>query len=140
MYFFLDLPESSKALQVDDIINLDTAELQTEKTGEKIIHELQDWLLKVDPTKVAILPDDKIQRILVGVGFSFLILLNFAEFYTIINYSIKTILSNYNLSFSLMFQACNQLEIATHIEMVASMLRRDAVKLIKAALAGTKTE
>ena len=39
-----------------------------------------------------------------------------------------------------MFQACNQLEIATHIEMVASMLRRDAVKLIKVALAGTKTE
>ena len=89
MYFFLDLPESSKALQVDDIINLDTAELQTEKNGEKIIRELQDWLLKVDPTKVAILPDDKIQRISVGVGFSFLILLNFAEFYTIINYSIK---------------------------------------------------
>ena len=69
MYFFLDLPESSKALQVDDIINLDTAELQTEKTGEKIIRKLQDWLLKVDPTKVAILPNDKIQRILVGVGF-----------------------------------------------------------------------
>ena len=39
-----------------------------------------------------------------------------------------------------MFQACNQLEIATHIEMVASMLRRDAVKLIKVALVGTKTE
>ena len=33
-----------------------------------MIRELQDWLLKVDPTKVAVLPDDKIQRILVGVG------------------------------------------------------------------------
>ena len=39
-----------------------------------------------------------------------------------------------------MFQTCNQLEIATHIELVASMLRRDAVKLMKAALVGTKTE
>ena len=38
------------------------------------------------------------------------------------------------------FQACNQLEIATHIEMVASMLRFDAARLMKTALAGTSTE
>ena len=38
------------------------------------------------------------------------------------------------------FQACNQLEVATHIEMVASILRFDAARLMKTALAGTSTE
>ena len=37
----------------------------------------------------------------------------------------------------LVLQAFNQLEIATHIEMVASLLRRDAIRLIKTVLAGT---
>ena len=35
-----------------------------------------------------------------------------------------------------MFQAFNQLEIATHVEMVASLLCRDACRLIKTTLAG----
>ena len=36
-------------------------------------------------------------------------------------------------------QACNQLEIAAHIEMTATMLKRDALAIMKAALAGTET-
>ena len=38
-----------------------------------------------------------------------------------------------------LLQALNQLEIATHVEMVASVLRHDAVKMIKTVLAGTAT-
>ena len=41
--------------------------------------------------------------------------------------------------FSLL-QACNQLELATHIEVTASLLRKDAIAIIKTALAGTQTE
>ena len=37
-------------------------------------------------------------------------------------------------------QACNQLELATHIEMTASLLRQDAIAVIKTALAGTQTD
>ena len=56
-------------MNVDEIINLDTSLLQTETTGEKIIRELQEWLL-TNPAapNMAVLPDDKIQRILVGVS------------------------------------------------------------------------
>ena len=50
------------------MINLDTAELKTEETGQKIIQKLQEWLLqKSSGDMVAILPEDKIQRLLVGV-------------------------------------------------------------------------
>ena len=68
-FFFLDLSESSKAMNVDEIINLDTSLLETETTGEKIIRQLQEWLL-TNPAapNMAVLPDDKIQRILVGVS------------------------------------------------------------------------
>ena len=34
-------------------------------------------------------------------------------------------------------KACNQLEIATHIEMTTTMLKRNAVAIMKAALTGT---
>ena len=56
-------------MNVDEIINLDTSLLQTETMGEKIIRELQEWLL-TNPAapNMAVLPDDKIQRILVGVS------------------------------------------------------------------------
>ena len=56
-------------MNVDEIINLDTSLLQTETMGEKIVRELQEWLL-TNPAapNMAVLPDDKIQRILVGVS------------------------------------------------------------------------
>ena len=39
-----------------------------------------------------------------------------------------------------MFQACNQLEFATHIEMSASLLCLNAIHLMKEVLAGTETK
>ena len=48
----------------------------------------------------------------------------------------------FTLSFNrwpLCLQACNQLEIAAHIEMMATMLKRDVVAIMKVALAGTET-
>ena len=56
---------------MDKMINLDTSELKTETTGEKIVRELQEWLLtEAKANERAVLPEDKIQRLLVGVCFS----------------------------------------------------------------------
>ena len=43
------------------------------------------------------------------------------------------------IDFLIHFQVFNQLEIATHVEMVASLLRRDFCRIIKTVLAGTTT-
>ena len=54
---------------MDEIINLDTQKLQTEATGAKIVAEIQDWLLtRVGSQETAVLPEDKMQRLLVGVS------------------------------------------------------------------------
>ena len=114
------------------MINLDPRELKTEATGERIVCQLQEYLLlKVDADECAVLPEDKIQRLLVGVSrISMFRSSGFISsfFLNILHYFIST-----------SFQACNQLEIATHIEITTSMLCRDAVGIMKAALAGTKT-
>ena len=47
---------------------------------------------------------------------------------------------NHCIPTNLHFQACNQLELACHIEMTASRLCLDAVRLIKTVLAGTATK
>ena len=53
---------------MDDIINLDTTKLQTEATGQKIVKDIQEWLLtRSSSQETAVLPDDKVQRLLVGV-------------------------------------------------------------------------
>ena len=73
MFSFADLPEDAKVFDVDAIINLDTQKLQTETTGAKIIEEIQEWLLtRVSSQETAVLPDDKVQRLLVGVSISIL--------------------------------------------------------------------
>ena len=67
--YFTDLPGDAKVFDVDAIINLDTQKLQTETTGAKIIEEIQEWLLtRVSSQETAVLPDDKVQRLLVGVS------------------------------------------------------------------------
>ena len=56
-------------LKWNKILNLDTQQLQMETTGEKIIQEIQEWLLiHVSSQEAAVLPDDKAQCLLVGVN------------------------------------------------------------------------
>ena len=63
-------------LQCGRILNLDTQKLQTETTGAKIVSEIQDWLLtRVSSQETAVLPEDKMQCLLVGVSNSFLLVL-----------------------------------------------------------------
>ena len=48
---------------------MDTSKLQTETTGERIVQKLQEYLLsKMSPDKQDVLPEDKIQCLLVGVS------------------------------------------------------------------------
>ena len=63
---FPDLHEDAKVFNLDKMINLDTAKLQTETTGAKIVQKLQEYLLS-HTQEAAVLPEDKIQRLLVGV-------------------------------------------------------------------------
>ena len=67
--FLLDLLDDDPILNLDKMINLDPEQLKTETTGEHIIRQLQEYLLsKVDPNERAVLPEDKIQRLLVSVS------------------------------------------------------------------------
>ena len=59
-------------LNLNKMINIDTRKLQTETTGEKIVRQLQDYLLQhASADERAVLPEDKIQHLLVGVSFLF---------------------------------------------------------------------
>ena len=50
------------------MVNLDTRQLHIETTGQKIIKQLQEYLLsKVSADEQAVLPENEIQRLLVGV-------------------------------------------------------------------------
>ena len=123
-------------LHLNKMINLDTGALQTETTGEKIVCKLQEYLLsKMSPDERAVLPEDKIQHLFVGVcDLLYSIFQQYAQESTTIS-----IFYSHSLSCDSL-QACNQLELATHIEMTASLLHQDAIVVIKTALAGTQTD
>ena len=123
-------------LHLNKMINLDTGALQTEATGEKIVRKLQEYLLsKMSPDERAVLPEDKIQCLLVGVcDLLYSIFQQYAQKSTT-----TSIFYSHSLSCDSL-QACNQLELATHIEMTASLLHQDAITVIKTALAGTQTD
>ena len=54
------------------MINLDPEQLKTETTGEHIVRQLQEYLLsRTNPDERAVLPDDKIQQLLVGVSIEY---------------------------------------------------------------------
>ena len=118
---------------VNEALNLDTSKLETEVTGERIVKEIQEWLLSQKKSGgTAVLPEDKTQRLLVGVSYHTVLIIFLTTFSsTTVNYYIPT---------NLHFQACNQLELACHIEMTASRLRLDAVHLLKTVLVGTNTK
>ena len=64
----VDLAKDDKVFDVNEVINLDTLKLQVEATGAQIVQQIQEWLLtKVSSSKVATLPEDMTQRMLVGV-------------------------------------------------------------------------
>ena len=59
---------------MDELINLNTTKLQIGATGEWIVKKIQEWLLtRVSSQETAVLPEDKVQRLLVGVSMSIIL-------------------------------------------------------------------
>ena len=141
---FLDLPPDTPMLDLSKIASMDLSKLPVvEQSGEGCIQNIQEWLLhEVSSSETAILPEDKLQRILVGVcKLPFLTLLSyckleFVNFYCILNHELEFIILK--LLFN-SFQACNQLEIATYVEERSIRMCCDALQTLKAGTAGTAT-
>ena len=68
-FFFSDLPPDTPMLDLSKIAGMDLSKLPgVEQSGERCIRNIQEWLLnEVSSSETAILPEDKLQRILVGV-------------------------------------------------------------------------
>ena len=66
---FSDLPPDTPMLDLSKIAGMDLSKLPgVEQSGECCIRNIQEWLLhEVSSSETAILPEDKLQRILVGV-------------------------------------------------------------------------
>ena len=131
-------------LDLSKIASMDLSKLPgVEQSGERCIRNIQEWLLhEVSSSETTILPEDKLQHILVGVcKLLFLTLLSyskleFVNFYCILNHKLEFIILK--LSFNSL-QACNQLEIATYVEERSIRMHHDALQTLKAGLAGTAT-
>ena len=66
---FLDLPPDTPYARSQQNCGMDLSKLPgVEQSGEHCIRNIQEWLLhEVSSSKTAILPEDKLQCILVGV-------------------------------------------------------------------------
>ena len=81
-------------LDLSKIAGMDLAKLPgVEQSGERCIRNIQEWLLhEVSSEETAILPEDKLQHIMVGVcifiSFLFKCELEFVSFYSSISYKL----------------------------------------------------
>ena len=88
---FIDLPPDTPMLDLSKIAGMDLAKLPgVEQSGERCIRNIQEWLLhEVSSEETAVLPEDKLQRIMVGVCiFLFKCELEFVSFYSSISYKL----------------------------------------------------
>ena len=124
-------------LDLSKIAGMDLSKLPgVEQSGERCIRNIQEWLLhEVSSEETAVLPDDKLQRIMVGVGTFKVFNLDLSLPTRVCCFSVFL----FSQTRVRIFQACNQLEIATYIEERAIQMRQDALQTLKAGLAGTAT-
>ena len=91
--FFLDLPADTPMLDLSKIAGMDLEKLPgVEQSGERCIRNIQEWLLhEVSSDEAAVLPGDKLQRIMVGVCISFLFeyKLEFATYFCFIYHELE---------------------------------------------------
>ena len=111
-----------------------------EESGDRCIQKIQEFLInEMSNTECGVLPEDKLQRLLVGVStFTFLqtrlrtrvCCFSEADFWQ----------TRVGISYQLyLFQSLNQLEIVAHIERTAINMRIDSIRTLRSALAGTAT-
>ena len=111
-----------------------------EESGDRCIRKIQEFLIhKMSHTECGVLPEDKLQRLLVGVStFTFLQtwLRTRVCCFPEANFGQTRVRIFTNLY---LFQSLNQLEIAAHIERTVINMRIDSIRTLKSALAGTAT-
>ena len=141
LFIFLDLPADTPLTDLSKLVDLDMKKLpDPEESGDRCIRKIQEFLIhEMSNTECGVLPEDKLQRLLVGV--STLILLQtclqtrvccFPE----ANFRQTRVRIFYQLH---LFQSLNQLEIAAYIERTVINMRIDSIRSLKSALAGTAT-
>ena len=111
-----------------------------EESGDRCIRKIQEFLIhKMSNTECGVLPEDKLQKLLVGVStFTFLqtrlqtrvCCFPEADFWQ----------TQVRISYQLyLFQSLNQLEIAAHIERTVINMRINSIRTLRSVLAGTAT-
>ena len=66
-----DLPDDTPIVDLHKLAGLDERKLpKMEKSGERLLRDMKEWMLKEQSSaECAVLPEDKIQRIMVGVSY-----------------------------------------------------------------------
>ena len=69
MFFFLDLPASTPLIDLSKMADLDMGKLpKVEESGERCVRRIQEFIInELSSSKAAVLPEDKLQRLVVGV-------------------------------------------------------------------------
>ena len=99
-FFFFDLPPDTPMLDLSKIAGMDLSKLPgVEQSGERCIRNIQEWLLhEVSSSETTILPEDKLQRILVGVHkIFFYYKLDFVNFCRILSHELEFAIKNFCL-------------------------------------------
>ena len=68
MFFFLDLPASTPLVDLSKMVALDMGKLpKVEESGERCIRKIQEFIINgLSSSEAAVLPEDKLQRLVVG--------------------------------------------------------------------------
>ena len=69
--FFSDLPADTPLTDLSKLADLDMSKLpKTEEAGERCVRRIQEFLLnEMSSAECGVLPEDKLQRLMVGVSF-----------------------------------------------------------------------
>ena len=111
-----------------------------EESGDRCIRKIQEFLIhEMSNTECGVLPEDKLQRLLVGVS-TFIFLQTRLRTRVCCFPEADSWQTRVRISYRLyLFQSLNQLEIAAHIERTAINMRIDSIRTLRSALAGTAT-
>ena len=85
MFLLLDLPASTPLVDLSKMAALDMGKLpKVEESGERCIRRIQEFIInELSSSEAAVLPEDKLQRLVVGVCNSYSFLMNLSLFLSI---------------------------------------------------------
>ena len=85
MFLLLDLPASTPLVDLSKMAALDMGKLpKVEESGERCIQRIQEFIInELSSSEAAVLPEDKLQQLVVGVCYSYSFLTNSSLFLSI---------------------------------------------------------